>query len=376
MARADDDLGPLFIILTAVLTALSVTTICMRWSARLAKRALGWDDYTMTVAVVFTLPRLVLQVMSVGYGNGKHVEALTTSDYQTINKLGWATQIILFPCTALVKVSICLLCLRIKTTRTLKRLLSVVMVGIVIFNFIPWIILLSECRPISAYWRPSDGKCWNPKIRTSVIYMTIDIICTTLPMVAVWGLQIARIKKLLVCGLVGLGLTATCCASGRAWSLSLDLKDLSWTYCIAAIWSNCELHVSIIASNLTCAPAFINMIKNFIRPPPPSYAHSSYGNRYGSGRGTNTVSDLDTTDTFREQSYQLKTSDNIQANGPRTWSTVSIDNSYPEPDDDTAIMITRRFDRKNMLVTQEQGSTTEMDSLPSRKSSEGHGKGQ
>ncbi|PSK55871.1 hypothetical protein B9Z65_4749 [Elsinoe australis] len=323
----------------------------------------------MTVAVIFTLPRLVLQVLSVGYGNGRHVEFLTTSNYQTINQLGWATQIILFPCTALVKVSICLLCLRIKSTRKLKYFLSAVMVGIVIINAIPWIILLSECRPISAYWRPSDGKCWNPKIRTSVIYMTIayniviDLLCTSLPMIAVGGLQIATTKKILVCGLVGLGLIATGCACGRAWSLSLNLKDLSWSYCIAAIWSNCELHVSIIASNLTCAPAFIAQIKNFIHPQSPSYAHSGYGTGYGSGygsnRGTGMGSHLDAgLGTHPEQPYALKPQNNLQVSCRRTSSTMSVGDTYPDGDDDTAIMITRRVDRK--VATEEQ----ELDSLP------------
>ncbi|KAF4552245.1 Hypothetical protein D9617_10g072260 [Elsinoe fawcettii] len=367
MSRADDDLGPAFIVLTSVLTALSVATLCMRWSTRVGKRALGWDDYTMTIAVIFTLPRIVLQVLSVGYGNGKHVEFLSITNYQMINKLGWATQIILFPCTALVKVSICLLCLRIKSTRKLKYFLSAVMVGIVIFNAIPWIILLSECRPISAYWRPSDGKCWNPKIRTSVIYMTIayniviDLLCTSLPMIAVRGLQIAKTKKLLVCGLVALGLIA--------WSLSLNLRDLSWSYCIAAIWSNCELHVSIIASNLTSAPSFVGQIRNWIHPQPPSYLQTAYGNGYGSGRGPShgchVTSELRTHD---EQPYALKPQGNTHVSCRRTSSTISLNHLYQERDDDAAIMITRRIDHQTAPRYEEKGC--ELSSLPSTNSSE------
>ncbi|KAF2226424.1 hypothetical protein BDZ85DRAFT_229780 [Elsinoe ampelina] len=375
MARADDDLGPTFIVLTSVLTTLSIATICMRWSTRIGKRALGYDDFTMAIAVVFTIPRLVLQILSVGYGNGRHVEFLTLANYQMINKLGWATQIILFPCTALVKVSICLLCLRIKSTRKLKYFLSAVMVGIVIINAIPWIILLSECRPISAYWRPSDGKCWNPKIRTSVIYMTIayniviDLLCTSLPMIAVRGLQIARTKKLLVCGLVGLGLIASGCACGRAWSLSLNLKDLSWSYCIAAMWSNCELHVSIIASNLTSAPSFIGQVRKFLNPRPPSYYQSTYGNSHTSNRARSDGSHLNDGLQTQDEQYALKPTNNTHVSCRRTSSTISLNPIHVPQEDDTTIMITRRIDHQ-ILPNHSQPPQSLESSPPSTKSSE------
>lgn len=57
--------------------------------------------------------------------------------------------------------------------------------------------------------------------------------------------------KLAVCGLMSLGLVATATAIVRASSLGTKTTDLSYDYCIAAIWANTELHLGIIVTNLS-----------------------------------------------------------------------------------------------------------------------------
>jgi hypothetical protein len=49
---------------------------------------------------------------------------------------------------------------------------------------------------------------------------------------------------------MSLGLIATAVAIIRASSLGIKTADLSYDYCIAAIWANTELHLGIIATNL------------------------------------------------------------------------------------------------------------------------------
>jgi hypothetical protein len=49
---------------------------------------------------------------------------------------------------------------------------------------------------------------------------------------------------------MSLGLIATAVAIVRASSLGIKTADLSYDYCIAAIWANTELHLGIIATNL------------------------------------------------------------------------------------------------------------------------------
>jgi hypothetical protein len=78
-----------------------------------------------------------------------------------------------------------------------------------------------------------------------------DFVCALLPVVVLWRVKISARTKVGVCGLMALGLIATAVAIVRASSLGIKTADLSYDYCIAAIWANTELHLGIIATNLS-----------------------------------------------------------------------------------------------------------------------------
>ncbi|KAG8628147.1 hypothetical protein KVT40_004020 [Elsinoe batatas] len=118
------------------------------------------------------------------------------------------------------------------------------MLGAILLNGTPWIVLLVECKPLRAHWDREAGTCWQSPSKTYLIYasigykVTTDLVCASLPVIAVWNLHLKRSRKLLIYALVLLGLTAAGCSVGRATALSLDPMDSTWTYCIAALWSN------------------------------------------------------------------------------------------------------------------------------------------
>jgi hypothetical protein len=87
----------------------------------------------------------------------------------------------------------------------------------------------------------------NSTIAYSVI---TDFICAFLPIAVLWKVKITLKTKIGVCCLMSLGLVATAVAIIRASSLGIKTADLSYDYCIAAIWANTELHLGIIATNL------------------------------------------------------------------------------------------------------------------------------
>lgn len=108
--------------------------------------------------------------------------------------------------------------------------------------------------------------------------MVTDLICALLPVVVLWKVKISLPTKIGVCGLMSLGLIATAVAIVRASSLGVKTADLSYDYCIAAIWANTELHLGIIATNL----ALSRMIWAFVRGGKQSLS-SSNTPRYGNG---------------------------------------------------------------------------------------------
>lgn len=85
---------------------------------------------------------------------------------------------------------------------------------------------------------------------------------------------------------MSLGLIATIVAVIRASSLGIKTADLSYDYCIAAIWANTELHLGIIATNL----ALSRMIWGYFIGKTSTTTSNSHTPRYGTGshlsRGT------------------------------------------------------------------------------------------
>ncbi|KAI8299033.1 hypothetical protein K4K61_011013 [Colletotrichum sp. SAR11_59] len=194
----DEDIGPASVATAAVLTALMIITTSARIWVRAANRKLGWDDWTILIASGVSIVRFAFVVKQQQYGNGRHRVYLSDHDYMMINMYGWWGQILLFLAVAFLKVSICLLILRIKDTKVLKILLYTIMAGVLVSNFGVVIILVAEYQDL----------------------FDLGYNC------------------------------ATSFGIARAASLGITTTDLSWAYCIAGIWSNLELFLGIIAANL------------------------------------------------------------------------------------------------------------------------------
>lgn len=207
----DDNLGPALVIASSVLMALVVITTILRLLVRARNRMLGWDDLTIVVVAVLSAARLGCQVVQVHHGDGRHRDYLDAADYRVANRLGWYALLLFFVAICLMKISICLLLLRIKNERWLRWLIYAIMAGLVVTNGGVVIILLAECRPVDEYW-DDMGACWDPRVRVFSIYLTIayailtDLLCSCLPLVVIWKVRIPLKSKLLVCGLMSLGL--------------------------------------------------------------------------------------------------------------------------------------------------------------------------
>jgi hypothetical protein len=263
----------------------------------------GQDDYAITVCCILALVRTSLQIESVRHGNGRHRWYLSTVDYEYVNFLTWMTQIFLFTNIGLLKCSICLLILRIKNEKNLRYCLYAMMAGLVVTNLEPIIVLLAQCNPIEKSWKTiPHGRCWPTKVRIYSIYVQVgtscssqrsfqsvadlvtaysvitDFICALLPIAVLWKVKISTKTKIGVCFLMSLGLIATVVAIVRASSLGIKTADLSYDYCIAAIWANTELHLGIIATNL----ALSRMIWGFFFGTNTSTSNT-HTPRYGTG---------------------------------------------------------------------------------------------
>lgn len=207
----NEDVGPPLIAISTVLIVLVFVTASLRLFVRARNRNLGWDDAMLVLSVAVGTARWAIEVVQdVNHDNGKHRQYVSKEDYETNNRLGWYAQIFLFASICLLKLSIMLLILRMKDSRVLRWILGVAMTGLVVTNGGVIIILLAECRPMG-YWR-TDATCWDPAVRIYSIYFTIaysivtDFLCSCLPLVVVWKVRIPLRTKVMVVGLMSMGL--------------------------------------------------------------------------------------------------------------------------------------------------------------------------
>ena len=221
--------GPAFITITIVFGLISTASTVLRLSARTLRRDFGWDDLTLAIAVVLLDVQMIFDGLEYQAGGGRHDYYLTPGQAKESLKWNYITEVLLFVIIPLTKISICFFVLRIKNTGWLKWLIYGLMTGLVITTVVPIIVLFAECRPINAFWDKSAGRCWNPRVLNDVNYVQVctfifslicyyvltpeaysifsDCICSLLPVVILWNVQIRLKLKVAVCGLMSLGLT-------------------------------------------------------------------------------------------------------------------------------------------------------------------------
>lgn len=168
---SDGDKGPALIVVSSLFTTIAFITTILRLWVRQIRRALGSDDYIMAVAMVLTVVEAALTIQAVTRGKGKHTRFLQQADIEYINMHSWIAQIVLFPAMALVKISVCLLITRINNSKKLRWLTSTVILVLTAVSLEVVIVLLAQCKPVSASWRPKTGTCWPTEVRIYSIYV-------------------------------------------------------------------------------------------------------------------------------------------------------------------------------------------------------------
>lgn len=93
--------------------------------------------------------------------------------------------------------------------------------------------------------------------------MFTDLVCSLLPILIVWRLHLPLQKKLGICVLMAMGLTATAFAGLRAASLGgTNISDTTYTYLMTGVWMTIELNLGIIAANLSTVKGWVKLFRS------------------------------------------------------------------------------------------------------------------
>jgi len=265
--------------------ALCLPVILMRFYVRLhIVRKTGWDDWTVLLSFIFLLIAYSLLGSATIYGLGRHTAtvAAESSPAQVSHamKLVWVAFQFTPSAEALGKISVALMLMRITTSKKWKYFLSGLIVLDVGFNIGMMFSILMACWPVTMLWDPTvPGHC-NLAQRNVMTYFQggsaalSDLVLAVAPVILLWGVQIDMQSKLLLCGLLGLGLltaAAGCVRIGYSYTLNLPetALDPTWIILDFIIWKTVELSLSVIVG---CLPVLR-----------PLFSAKSFSRRDGSG---------------------------------------------------------------------------------------------
>jgi hypothetical protein len=179
---AAEDKGPAIIITMSVCTALATVFLAARLLVR--ARILGkmhWDDYLISVAMVFGWIYTIMTIIGVQHGDGKHMDVLTDrqkNDAHLWTLLGFAPGIVSFAFPKLAVVALLTRLLNpsklhwyfLWSIALLTQANAVVNLG----------LLYTQCLPTASMWDPSIAAeyCRDPWI---LVGFAIYCGCQSLP---------------------------------------------------------------------------------------------------------------------------------------------------------------------------------------------------
>ncbi|KAF7511805.1 hypothetical protein GJ744_003536 [Endocarpon pusillum] len=225
-------------------------------------RNLGPDDYLMFVAWIVYLAGLVLCTVYVVNGGGRHLYYLKPDEIVTVMKYNLICQPFGVMASALGKVSVAFLVLRLigPTTVWRRRFLYSNAMLFMLLSILSFVLFFAQCTPLRATWEPVPGaRCWNPTVTTtygifqSAYGTVLDFILAFMPITFIWRLKLSVKKKLGLCILLGLGVIAGVCAAFRtqqAAKLAYHVDHIWETFALF-VWGSAEASIVIICG---CVP--------------------------------------------------------------------------------------------------------------------------
>ncbi|KAL8929310.1 MAG: hypothetical protein Q9208_001393 [Pyrenodesmia sp. 3 TL-2023] len=211
-----------------------------------------------------------------GRGYARHAYYLRPEQFSDAGKLSVISRSLVILAIASGKISVAFLIQRIQGPSKWRLwVLRFISISVFITALPAVIVLYARCQPARALWTPSmikdgTGHCGNPippnnyAIVVAGYFAFLDFALAIFPVDIIWKLKMARKKKFLLCGLLGMGIFAGVCAAIKTSQLrTVTIKtDITWKLAQYLLWNALEVNVIIIAACIpTLRPLFLVAFK-------------------------------------------------------------------------------------------------------------------
>lgn len=255
---------------TIFLTVLAMVAIVLRFCARrLKKVGLGWDDYTILPAMLFTIVSAICIYVGAADGDlAKHIEldaqgnGVWTHRDVVFLEINFAQQLSSTLTFGLTKLSVLLFYKRVFRGDTFNAAVWTMM-GIVGVWFVAFFFAnLLQCYPISVNWVDSGAQNTSC-INTNMMYiaqawtdMLTDVMILSLPIPCIWALQMPARHKVGVTAIFLLGLLTVLSGIAKLVVFYHIIAEAAWDYDITwfetpgVLWPMVESALGIVGACL------------------------------------------------------------------------------------------------------------------------------
>ncbi|KAB5566123.1 integral membrane protein [Coniochaeta sp. 2T2.1] len=219
---------------------------------------LGWDDFTIVLALAFSIVLSTMMCLAIENGYGMHKADLTKAELSLCLKQFFVAQTPYKITVGLNKVAIILLYLRIFISKPFR-----ITAYAALFIVSAWTIAtvgatIGQCVPISGAWdKTVKAQCINNDrfwVAYAVGNIITDVMVLVLPIPSILALKLNKRDKVLLCGIFLLGGFVTVTSIIRVTSVQNSLKnkgDQTYNFIQRGIWTLIEANLGTIS---TCLP--------------------------------------------------------------------------------------------------------------------------
>ncbi|KAE9987053.1 hypothetical protein EG328_003835 [Venturia inaequalis] len=298
-------------ITAAMLMVFMVLFYIIRILVRIGfKSSVGFDDIVITIGSVFGIVQSILVMLAVKAGLGKKLHLLSPRQIEKVYMFSYACDLIFIVTIALAKISAAGLIVRLSRQNLHLNSCRVVAALAAIWGASSVLVIGIGCNPRAP--KNLENRC--PSLLLSwttiaAIGLSLELILLCLPVWLVWPLQMPRSKKFVVTIAFSLRLVIVPLVLGRIIELNRSSHSRDWTFDAVRviIFTQLEMHLSLISATLPCTRPFLNAASS-----------GMWADNQGIGRSTRGTP---------VSSYAMNS--NISKPSRHSWKKISVPISYP-----------------------------------------------
>ncbi|RAL64505.1 hypothetical protein DID88_001980 [Monilinia fructigena] len=242
-----------------VLLILTTSFIGLRlYSRKLQGLRYGAEDWSILGALVVFYCYIGVSFAAIfGGGIGYHANQLSAEQTKLSLILILIIQFVYAVGQGLVKSSICLLLMRIFSTRKFRIAASIIMGLCIAWSLMTILIAFLICRPLDYNWnlKPPGNHCGDQKLAygsVGVVDILTDTCILILPIPMIWNLQMPKLNKFLLACILGFGVFTISVTIVRVIVIAnTNFLDFSYSSKGIFIWTAVNYGTGIIVA---CCP--------------------------------------------------------------------------------------------------------------------------